>query len=95
MDTRQPSLNRAKKSWSCGRTVCRGAATSIAQQSVPSLVRSAAQPELTRSALAAAVLTCCALYLLLGTLAAIVFGGVTSPLITLNLPISPAAPLRA
>ena len=56
----------------------------IAQQSVPSLVRSAAQPELTRSALAAAVLTCCVLYLLLGTLAAIVFGGVTSPLITLN-----------
>ena len=30
------------------------------------------------------LLTCCALYLLLGTLAAIVFGGVTSPLITLN-----------
>ena len=28
-------MNRAKKSWSCGRTVCRGAATSIAQPSVP------------------------------------------------------------
>ena len=38
----------------------------IVQQSVPSLMRSAARPATTRSALGAAIITCCVLYLLLG-----------------------------
>ena len=56
----------------------------ILQQSIPSLVRAAAQPATTRAAVGAAIGTCCGLYLLLGCSAALLFGAQTKPLITLN-----------
>ncbi|KAL1499810.1 hypothetical protein AB1Y20_012495 [Prymnesium parvum] len=56
----------------------------IVQQSVPSLMRTSARPETTRAALGAAILTCCALYLLLGCEAALYFGPEQAHLITLN-----------
>lgn len=56
----------------------------ILQQSIPSLIRSAAQPASTRTALVAAVATCVSLYLVLGCSAALYFGAATQPLITLN-----------
>lgn len=56
----------------------------IVQQSVPSLVRGAAVPAATRSALLAAIATCCSLYLGLGCFAAALFGPRTAKLITLN-----------
>ena len=56
----------------------------IVQQSVPTLQRAAAQPRATRACLAAAISTCCALYLLLGCSAATLFGDGTAKIITLN-----------
>ena len=56
----------------------------ILQQSVPSLVRAAAQPARTRAAVGAAIGTCFGLYLLLGVSAALLLGHHTAPLITLN-----------
>lgn len=56
----------------------------ILQQSVPSLVRAAAQPHAMRTALAAALATVAALYLVLSTSAALYFGDRTNRLITEN-----------
>uniref|UniRef100_A0A7S0P156 Amino acid transporter transmembrane domain-containing protein n=1 Tax=Calcidiscus leptoporus TaxID=127549 RepID=A0A7S0P156_9EUKA len=56
----------------------------IAQPQVPSLVRNAAKPQLSRAALIAAISTCTVLYLTLGCSAAAAFGAATRPLITLN-----------
>ena len=56
----------------------------IVQQSVPTLQRAAAHPSTTRRAIAAAIATCCILYLFLGCSAALLFGDHTAKLITLN-----------
>ena len=56
----------------------------ILQQSVPSLTRNAAIPTMTRTAIAAALCTCCGLYVVLGCTAAALFGRDTQPLVTLH-----------
>ena len=67
----------------------------IVQQSVPALIRRAACPAHTRTALVAAIGTCCGLYLILGGAAALLFGAGTQKLITLNFDALRAAPSGA
>ena len=64
----------------------------IVQQSVPTLIRRAKEPRHTRTAVLAAIGTCCTLYLVLGVAAALLFGAATQPLITLNFETLRAAP---
>jgi hypothetical protein len=56
----------------------------IVQQTVPALAHDAREPARTRTTIAAAVITTSAIYLVLGTLSALLFRGATDPVITLN-----------